>query len=84
MVASVVTIVAVILTLIGWIWGVVLGFQKGGALWGILNILLSPITPLIMAFQKKMRWTPVVMQLVGIVLSIVGPMVLVGSMATQG
>ena len=58
-----------LLALIGWIWLVVTAFKVGGALWGILNIFLQPITGLIFCIVKKDGWTPFILMIVGIVLA---------------
>ena len=63
------------LVLGGYIWGIVVGFQNGGALWGILAIFLSPITPIVMAIQRKISWNPVILMLVGYLLLFVGAFV---------
>jgi hypothetical protein len=42
--------------LVGWIWLIVIGFQKGGALWGILNIVCQPLTGLIFCITQKTGW----------------------------
>ncbi len=61
-----------LLFLVGWIWAVVLGFQKGGALWGILNFLFSPISTLIFCITQKDGWIQFGLQVVGILLYFVG------------
>lgn len=58
-----------ILALVGWIWLIIVGFQVGGILWGILNIFLQPITGLIFCIVKKAGWTPFIIMIVGIVLA---------------
>lgn len=59
-----------LLALIGWIWLVIVGFQVGGVLWGILNILLQPITGLIFCIVKKAGWIPFILMIVGVVLAV--------------
>jgi hypothetical protein len=61
-----------LIALIGWIWLVVLGFQVGGALWGILNIFFQPITGLIFCIMNKTGWMQFAMMIIGYVLAIGG------------
>ena len=61
-----------LIALIGWIWLVVLGFQKGGALWGILIIFFSWIAGLIFCIMNKTGWIPLVMMLLGGFISGIG------------
>jgi hypothetical protein len=51
------TILASILILVGWIWLIVLGFKRGGAVWGILNLFSSLIAGLVFCIVKKEGWT---------------------------
>ena len=62
-----------IIALIGWIWAIVNGFQKSGAVWGILNIIpIQPLIGIISAVMAKIDWRPVIVMLVGIVISMFG------------
>ena len=45
-------LVLVFLGMIGWIWGIVVGF-RGSTLWGCLNIFFSPWTPAIYGFAIR-------------------------------
>jgi hypothetical protein len=54
--------------LIGWIWLIVVGFQVGGVLWGILNIFFQPVTGLIFCIVKKAGWTPFILMIIGIIM----------------
>ena len=76
-------VIGVGLTLSGYIWGIVVGFQNGGTLWGVLNIFLSPITPIIMAIQGKINWNPVILQIVGCILLFVAPIVFAMSVSVR-
>lgn len=67
-----------LIALIGWIWLVVLGFQHGGALWGILNIFFQPITGIIFCVMHKTGWLQLAMLIIGNIIAGVGmvPMML--------
>jgi cobalamin biosynthesis protein CobD/CbiB len=61
-----------ILFLVGWIWAIVSGFQKGGTLWGILNILVcvQPLVGIVGAILKKTDWLPVLLMIITTILSV--------------
>ena len=62
-----------LLALAGWIWCIISGFQKSGAVWGIVNIIpIQPLIGIISAAMSKIDWRPVIVMLVGVVLSMVG------------
>jgi len=63
-------IIGALIAFIGWIWLVVVAFKAGGALWGILNIFLQPVTGLIFCVVKKAGWTPFIVMIVGVVLAV--------------
>ncbi len=67
-----------LICVVGWIWLIVLGFQQGGALWGILIFFFSWIAGIVFCIMHKTGWVPLVMMIVGGVLAGVGmiPMVL--------
>ncbi|MEP6924390.1 MAG: hypothetical protein ABI954_07980 [Pyrinomonadaceae bacterium] len=67
-------IIGSLLFVVGWIWVIVTAFKGGGALWGILNILLciQPIIGIISAILKKTAWLPVGLMILGIILSALG------------
>jgi hypothetical protein len=52
------TILGSLLILIGWIWLIVLGFKKGGAIWGILVVFSSIIVGLLFCIVKRDGWIP--------------------------
>jgi len=62
-----------VMAAVGYIWGIVAGAQKGGALWGFLNFLFPIIAPAIMAIQGKIKWWPTLLQVVGGILVVIGP-----------
>ena len=68
---------------IGWIWMLVLGFKEGGALWGILIFLFSPLAALVFCIVKKTGWIPLALMIVGIVISMIGAVPLVMSIMSQ-
>jgi hypothetical protein len=41
-----------LLNLVGWIWGIVVGF-RGSTLWGCLNIFFPPLAPAIYGFAVR-------------------------------
>lgn len=61
-----------LLALIGWIWLVVLGFKRGGALWGILILLFNWLAGLVFCIMHKIGWTPLVLTIAGGILAVVG------------
>lgn len=69
-----------LLSFIGWVWLVVLGFKEGGPLWGILNFLFSPLAAIIFCFVKKTGWIPLALMIVGVFITSIGmvPLILKG------
>lgn len=62
-----------IMVLIGWIWTIISGFQTGGVLWGILNIIpIQPLIGIVSGALKKVAWLPVGIMILGVVLSFLG------------
>ena len=61
-----------LIALIGWVWLVVIGFKVGGALWGILNIFLQPITGIIFCIMHKTGWVALALMIVGIIIEMIG------------
>ncbi len=61
-----------LIAVIGWIWLIVLGFQKGGALWGILIILFSWLAGLVFCIMNKTGWIPLILMVVGGIISGIG------------
>ena len=64
--------VGIAVILIGWVWNIVTAFQKGGTLWGVLNIFLQPFMGILSAILKKTSWAPIGVMLLGLVLFFVG------------
>ncbi len=67
-----------LLTLIGWIWLMVVSFKEGGILWAVLIFFFSWIAGLIFCIVYKDGWIPWALMIVGVVISVFGavPMVL--------
>ncbi len=61
-----------LIALIGWIWLIIIGFQNGGALWGILNIFFQPITGIIFCVMHKTGWLQLAMMIVGYIIAVGG------------
>ncbi len=61
-----------LLVLIGWVWLIVIAFQKDGALWGILNIFLQPVVGIIYLIVKKAGGLQVALMIVGFIMMGVG------------
>lgn len=62
-----------LIVFVGWIWAIINGFQKSGVVWGILNIIpIQPLIGIISAAMAKIDWRPVIVMIVGIVVSMVG------------
>ncbi len=72
-------VIGVIIAVVGWIQGIMAGFKKE-TVWGVLNLLFSPITPAIMAMQGEMSWTPVLLMVVGGILFVSGPLIFTAEM----
>jgi hypothetical protein len=64
--------VGALIALIGWIWLLVLGFQNGGALWGIIIFLFSGIGGLVFCIVYKKGWAAFAMLLLGGFMSGIG------------
>ena len=64
--------VGIAVILIGWVWNIVTAFQKGGTLWGVLNIFLQPFMGILSAILKKTSWVPIGVMLLGLALFFVG------------
>ncbi len=60
----------ILIGLIGWIWLIIKGFQEGGVLWGILNIILQPITGLIFCLKYKTGWLQLALLILGNVIAV--------------
>lgn len=54
-----------LLFLVGWIWLIVIAFQKDGALWGILNIFFQPIMGIIYLLVNKSGGLQVALMIIG-------------------
>lgn len=52
---------------VGWIWLIIKGF-KVGIKWGIINIILQPLTGLIFCIFKKAGWLPFLIMVAGLFL----------------
>ena len=63
-----------ILMLVGLVWTIITAFKMGGTLWGVLNILIcvQPIIGVVSAAMKKAEWLPVILMIVGWILSTIG------------
>lgn len=61
-----------LISLIGWIWLVVIGFQKGGALWGILIFFFSWLAGLVFCIMNKTGWMQLAMMIIGGIIAGVG------------
>ena len=61
-----------ILYFIGWIWLIIIAFKTSGAVWGIINIFLQPITGLIFCVLKKTGWMQLGLMILGLILAGVG------------
>jgi hypothetical protein len=57
--------IGLLITLIGWIWLVIIGFRTDGPLWGILNIFFQPITGIIFCVKYKTGWLQLAMLIIG-------------------
>lgn len=64
--------IGTLITLIGYIWLIITGFQVGGALWGVLNIFFQPITGIIFCVMHKTGWIPLVLLILGNIITIGG------------
>lgn len=58
-----------LLFLVGWIWLIIIAFQKDGALWGILNIFFQPIMGIIYFLVNKSGGLQVALMIIGALIS---------------
>ncbi len=65
------------LVFVGWIWLVVLGFKKT-VLWGILNLIFSPVAAIIFAIKFK-AWIPFVIYSCGLIMALLSMRMVVTS-----
>lgn len=65
---GILAMVGLVVMLIGYVWLVITAFKVGGVLWGLLNIILQPITGLIFCLVKKAGWQPFIVMVIGLVL----------------
>lgn len=67
-------VIGSLLMLVGFIWTIITAFKLGGTLWGVLNILIcvQPIIGIVSAAMKKAEWLPVILMIVGWVISTIG------------
>ena len=63
--------IGAVLMIVGWIWAAVEGFKRSGSLWGILNLIafFQSVVGIISALFKKISWTPVILMILGSILS---------------
>lgn len=54
-----------VLMFIGWMWLIVIGYKKGGALWAVLIVFFSLIAGLAFCITKKEGWLQWTMLVVG-------------------
>ena len=64
------------LALVGWVWLIVLGFRKAGAIWGIFIIFLNWLAGLFYCVKYRNGWIPFGLLSVGLVLAIIGNMLI--------
>jgi hypothetical protein len=57
---------------VAWIWLIVVAFRSAGAVWGIINIFVQPITGVIFCVIKKTGWLQLGLMILGLVLLTVG------------
>ncbi len=65
---QIVLLVGMMMSLVGGIWLIYLGFKKGGIVWGILNIFFQPFTGIIFCIVKKTGWIALALLIVGMIL----------------
>ncbi len=65
LIGGIVALLGGLIAVIGWVWLIIIGFQKGGALWGILIIFFSGLAGLIFCIMNKTGWMQFVMMIVG-------------------
>ena len=61
-----------LIAIIGWVWLIIVGFQKGGALWGVLIFFFSWLAGIIFCFMNKTGWLPLAMMIIGGIISGIG------------
>jgi len=58
-----------LLFLVGWIWLIIIAFQKHGVLWGVLNIFFQPVMGIVYLIVKKTGMLQVVLMIVGVLIA---------------
>lgn len=63
-----------LISVVGWIWTIITAFKTGGTLWGVLNIIpcIQPLVGIVSAAMKKAKWLPVIIMIIGVILSTIG------------
>jgi hypothetical protein len=61
-----------VLTLVGWIWIIVIAFQSGDVVWGIVSIFCGIVALVYAAMHMDKARTPLFVLIGGIVLNIIG------------
>ena len=56
-----------LISLIAYVWLVIVAFKEGGALWGIVVLLTSWIGGLIFCIVKGTGWTPFIVMIAGMI-----------------
>jgi hypothetical protein len=66
---SLVIFLGSIVALVGWIWLIVIGFQRGGVLWAVAIFFLSWVGGLIFCIVNKTGWLQLAMIFIGGILA---------------
>lgn len=69
---EVVGLIGGLLALIGLFWLIIIGFQEGGVLWGILIIIFSWVGGIVFCAVNKKGWLQLALLIFGLFLAVVG------------
>lgn len=69
---EIVGLIGGLLALIGLFWLIIIAFQKGGILWGILVVVFSWMGGLVFCIVKKEGWLPLGLLVIGLILAVIG------------
>ena len=61
-----------LISLIAWIWLVIIAFKEGGAIWGIVVFFLAWIGGLVFCLMHQKGWAQLVLMVLGVFLSTAG------------
>ncbi len=64
-------VVGALIFIVGYVWTIIIAFNKGGGRWGIICIFFPPITSLVFCLIKKTGWLQFALMILGLGLTLV-------------